>query len=288
MNATVFDLVRAACVLEATAVKAGNVHPTASFSNTTYDDFVLSADLVRKTFEEHSDAPIGVWIYESVRTVREQLGKNTNLGIILLLAPLAKAAINATPNCNSSISTHRVLGDLTSKDTALVYKAIALANPGGLGESSEMDIHQQPPSCLISAMQLAADYDDVARQYVTNFRDVYELAERLAVLAKSEHTILDAISRLQLERLGQSIDTLILRKRGKERAFDVQQHARVVLESGPFGSEAFRTAWLKLDQYLRSDGNKLNPGTTADLLAAAIFVYLFQNPKAYESTTIPS
>ena len=287
----VFALVKAACILEATAVKAGNVHPAARFADTDFEDFQRSATITAACWEAVPDASVGPWIYSAVREVKLAIGRNTNLGIILLLAPLAKAAQMALERTDRwSLPSHEVLAALTPADARDVYAAIALAAPGGLGRAGKHDVSRPSqtggvPPDLVDAMCLAADRDDIARQYATNFADVYELAGRLATRISTGETLLEAVSRLQVEWLAERPDTLIARKRGPEVAEDIRRRAAEVLAAGgeqvriaagADGPAAYDSAWEEFDRHLRSEGNRLNPGTTADLLAAAIFVYLFQ------------
>ena len=275
----VWALIRDACVIEAQAVKAGNVHPHASFADTTFDDFVRSAGIIAACWSAAPQASVGQWIYSAVREVRYAIGRNTNLGIILLLAPLTKAAYLAVSRglLGPLLPSHEVLGGLDASDAADVYRGIALAAPGGLGDSDRDDVRGPPPDDLLRAMAAAAGYDDVARQYVTNFADVYTLAGRLVELCGAGQSLLAAVPRLQIEWLATRLDSLIVRKCGIGTAREVLQAAAAVLGSGPAGSAAYDAAWRRFDDQLRSDGNRLNPGTTADLLAAAIFVYLFQS-----------
>lgn len=270
----VFDLVRKACEMEVAAVKAGNVHLMASFADTNAADFFKSALLVENAWAAKPEASVGRWIYDGVKSVKQEIGKNTNLGIILLLAPLAKAALLCQ---GDHLPSSDVLGQLTSEDTKLVYAAIRLANPGGLNSSSEHDVNSDAPQCLVTAMKFAADYDDIARQYVTNFSDVYAMAQKITAYRQQGLQVMQSVSRIQIEWLADRKDTLIGRKCGADIAQLVQQKARDVVKSGQYDSPSYQAAWKEFDRYLRSDGNRLNPGTTADLLAAAIFVYLIQS-----------
>jgi triphosphoribosyl-dephospho-CoA synthase len=198
---------------------------------------------------------------------------------------LTKAALLC---CDDQLPSHDVLAQLTSEDTRLVYSAIRLANPGGLNSSAEHDVNGPPPKCLITAMNEAAGFDDIAKQYVTNFADVYTMAQMITSYRSSGLPLSPTIARIQIEWLAQHRDTLIGRKCGEAIAQQVIQRANEVVESGPFGTPSYRSAWLQFDQYLRSDGNRLDPGTTADLLAAAIFVHLFQSDKEHGRSRISS
>lgn len=253
---TVADCIQLACEWEARARKLGNVHPGARFSDTTYDDFLCSASAIREPMT--AGLSVGDAILAAVRATRAAIGKNTNLGIILLLAPLAHPA--PLPN---------TLASLTITDADAAFRAIRIAKPGGLGDAPEQDVAAPPTMTLLEAMALAADRDMIARQYVNEFADVLSLGvssltEGLARFGNVEDSILHS----QLEWLAAFPDSLIARKRGLAVAEGIRKRAETVRASGGIGSPA----WFDFDRHLRSDGNALNPGTTADLIAASLFV----------------
>lgn len=255
---TVADCVELACEWEARARKPGNVHPGASFADTRYDDFVRSAAAIRDPLAR--GLPVGEAILAAVQATRAAIGKNTNLGIILLLAPLAR----------SSPLPH-TLASLTLADADAAFRAIRLAKPGGLGDAPEQDVSAVPTVTLLEAMALAADRDMIARQYTTGFADVFDFGvPKLAEGFSRFCTVEDAILHSQLCWLAKSPDSLIARKRGHAAAEDVRRRAEAVLASGGIGTRE----WFDLDRHLRSEGNALNPGTTADLIAASLFVAL--------------
>jgi len=161
---TIQELVELACLWEATVPKPGNVHPGAAFADTTYNDFVLSARAIGPVFARAPHLSVGQLVLQAVQATRQAVGKNTNLGIILALAPLAKA-VNET-------DIPSILNQLTIDDAAQVYEAIRVAQPGGLGQADSQDVYDQPTVTLLEAMRLAADRDLIARQYVTGYREV--------------------------------------------------------------------------------------------------------------------
>ncbi|MCA9068553.1 MAG: triphosphoribosyl-dephospho-CoA synthase, partial [Planctomycetaceae bacterium] len=157
--------IHSACVLEATAKKPGNVHPEASFEDLTFHDFVKSADAIAPLLANAQDVGVGKTIFEAVRATREEVGSNSNLGIIFLLSPLA--AIPLGKSLREGLPT--VLENLTRDDAEWVYRAIRLAEPGGMGEVSEGDVSQGPTGTLLEMMQLAAERDRIAAEYVSDF-----------------------------------------------------------------------------------------------------------------------
>jgi triphosphoribosyl-dephospho-CoA synthase len=262
------DMVRAACVLEASARKAGNVHPQASFVDLTYEDFSVSADAIAPILARTPELGVGRAILEAVTATKERVGRNTNLGIILLLAPLA--AVPAGMRLADGVA--EVLNRLTRDDADFAYRAIRLAQPGGLGEVADQDVSRPPTGTLLEVMRLAADRDLIARQYAENFSLVLDFG--LSYLSKVgdftgqwEPTIVG----LQLELLTRHLDSLIVRKCGLETAAEVSRRAKAVLQAAQPGTRNAQIELNRFDRWLRRDGNRRNPGTTADLIAAVLF-----------------
>jgi triphosphoribosyl-dephospho-CoA synthase len=211
----------------------------------------------------------------AVEDTIDYVGQNTNLGICLLAAPLL-AVKRSYPLTRETL--HRVLDQLTRDDAECVYNAIRLASPGGLGKSPEQDVMQEPTVTLLEAMKLAADRDMIARQYANGFADIFDFGMP-AFLAGLERfgCVEGAIIHSQLRWLAEFPDSLIARKNGPVVAADVQRRAQDVLQLGGIATPEGRRAGVVLDKHLRSDGNKLNPGTTADLITACLFVALREN-----------
>lgn len=260
-----------ACVWEVTARKPGNVHRFRDFDDVTYLDFVTSASVVAHFLAEAAHHPVGATIHSCARFTRSMVGTNTNLGIILLLVPLAKAS--SYPNYEAGVES--VLAGLTVEDAAKTYDAIRVVKPGGLGQAKEQDVHNEPTLTLRQAMQLAAERDTIALQYANGFREVFHDAAP-AILHGIHHTgcVEGGIVYAHLQLMSRYPDTLIARKRGTAEAEAAAQHAQWVLDLGwPHTGEG-RQEIVALDAWLRAEGHSRNPGTTADLIAAALFVLL--------------
>jgi triphosphoribosyl-dephospho-CoA synthase len=271
------DVVRAsqlACVLEASAEKPGNVTPSHDFDDTSYEDMLRSGLALGAELDRAGERSVGATVLAAVRASRNATGANTNLGIALLLAPLARAALAAG-------ELRRRLGEvlraLTVDDARDAYAAIRLAAPGGLDEPVEHDVRDEPQVTLREAMAAAAQRDTIASEYMTDHAVTFELG--LPALADGLADGLrprDAIVELALQVLAAVPDTLIARKRGTEAASRVAAGARQVLSAGGVRSAAGQTALAGFDASLRRDGNALNPGTTADLVTAVLFVALLK------------
>ena len=261
-----------ACLLEAAAPKVGNVHRGADFDDLTFLDFAASAVAIAPAIDAAAERGIGRTVLDAIVATRGVVQSNTNLGIVLLLAPLA-AVPRDEPLTTASV--HSVLAALTPDDCRLVYEAIRAAQPGGLGKADEMDVGGEPPESLLNAMQAAADRDLIARQYVEDFRLVLREALPLLV-AGSENgwTLTESLIHAHLQLLAQHSDSLIQRKCGRETAEQVSAMADQVLAAGKPGDEAYFAAVADFDFWLRADGHRRNPGTTADLIAAALFAGL--------------
>ena len=261
-----------ACVLEAAAPKAGNVHRGADFEDLTFTDFLVSAVAVGPIIERATEAGVGQTVLGAVEATRRLTGTNVNLGIALLLAPLA--AVPRHVALNSGVA--EVLEKLTPDDSRLVYEAIRLAQPGGLGSADKLDIRSaSPPALLLDAMAAAQDRDLVARQYVTRFSLVLgELAPALAGCRQRGWSLTDAIIHTHVELIARHGDSLIERKCGPEVGKQASAMAAGVLAAGGPGDDNYYKALADFDFWLRSDGHRRNPGTTADLIAAALFVVL--------------
>lgn len=263
-----------AAIWEATARKVGNVHPGAAFADMTYLDFVVSAAASASVVELAGHGLFGLAVVGAVERRREVTPRNTNLGIILLLAALVRQPNDAPLRDGVRVR----LGGLTVDDAKWVFEAIRLANPGGLGGAPEQDVREQPTVTLLEAMRLAADRDLIARQFATGFADVFDFGvpaflEAFARFGCVEAAIVDS----QLRWMAEHPDSLIARKNGPAVAADVRGRAAAVLRLGGIATPEGRRAGVDLDRHLRSDGNKLNPGTTADLIAACLFVALREN-----------
>jgi triphosphoribosyl-dephospho-CoA synthase len=249
-----------ACLLEVTARKPGNVHRLADFpGDAHYLDFLLSAAAIVGPMDRASSIGVGQAVLEAVEATRKVVATNTNLGMILLLAPLA--CVEESVSLHSGV--RKVLAQTNIDDARAVYRAIRLANPGGLGEVNDQDLAAEPTVDLLEAMRLASDRDLVARQYATDYADLFDLTLPALQweLAAGEGLEL-AIIRSYLTTLAARPDSLIARKRGQEIAEEASRRAGEAIASGDL--RAF-------DIWLRDDGHARNPGATADLVAAALF-----------------
>ena len=233
----------AASILEASAAKPGNVHPTAEFPDLTHAELVAAG---------------------------------------LAIAPLA-AVPDGRPAGPAAVA--EVLAGLTPDDAANVWQAIRLAEPGGMGQSNQHDLAGPPPDDLLAAMRLAAPRDAIARLWADGYDSlVIGLVADLEAELGRGLALDDAIIQAFLAQLAREPDSLIARKHGLPVAVEVSRRATAALAQPQTIPE--------FDRFLRSP-RRLNPGTTADLTAAALYILLRSGrlfsdlPQNTSSTSLP-
>jgi len=272
-------LAQMACVWEACAAKPGNINRRHDFPDTSLEDLLLSALAIGPAFENAARVGVGQTIFQATADTRRRVRSNTNLGLVLLLAPLAKACLDAGRTADATKVRDRLsalLDSLTVEDARLVYAAIRLAQPAGLGKVSQADVAEEPSLTLLQAMALARKRDAIAREYGTDFAVTFQIG--LPTLREAARTgdFSSAVVQTFLTILSQVPDTLIARKKGPGPARQVSERAAEVLFRGGVSTPKGRAELSKLDRALRDARHTLNPGTTADLTAAAVFLYLFE------------
>ncbi len=260
-----------ACELDVQSIKPGNVSVASPGHGMSAADFLASAKAICGPITEPGIS-IGERIYAAIEATQHTVSCNTNLGIVLLLAPLIQAT--EIP-CGDSLEsgTQQALNSLTLQDADWAYRAIRLAKPGGMGEGVAHDIAKPPQITLLQAMQEAGDRDQIARLYANGFRNLFHRnlviwREALVRWGSAER----ATTAVFLESLARESDSLIARKLGDEKSEAVSRDAREVWQAlkttAVWGNISERlVAW---DAELK--GQQINPGTTADITVATIFL----------------
>lgn len=258
----------AACRDEIEALKPGNVHVFADGHGMTVQDFLCSAEVAAPALSEPG-RPVGERILAAVKATFAAVGLNTNLGILLLCAPLAAAA-------EKGGDLRRALGEtlagLTLADAAAAFEAIGRAAPAGLGTAPRHDVHEKAEVTLLEAMREAAGRDKIAYQYDNNFIDIFETG--LVALAGARDKGWRPpwpVAGLYLTFLSSFPDSHISRKLGSGIARHVQNEARIIRERymNATHPETMLPDLMTFDQSLKASG--INPGTSADLTVASVF-----------------
>jgi triphosphoribosyl-dephospho-CoA synthase len=289
-----------AMLLEVTASKPGNVTPTASFEGTRIEHFLASAVAAESSFEKV--ARRGIAVSDNKLSIRDvgmgqiikecavdintwQKGGNTLLGTVLLFVPIAVAAGMTPTGENFVFDFSRLRANLrlavestTAEDAVSLYEAIAVAKPSGLGDAPDLDV-TDPASktrllednvSLYEVFKIAAGYDDICSEWVRNYTITFDSAYPYLTAQLNLGDLNAAVVHTFLNILSAHPDTFIARKAGVEKAREVSLDAKKALELGGLETPEGRKSILELDRRLRESGNLLNPGTTADLTAAAL------------------
>ncbi len=265
---------QSACMAELQALKPGNVHLFADGHGMTIHDFIKSADASAAVIAQ-LDLTVGERIYLAVEATQKAVGLNTNLGVILLCAPLIHAALHGDASLTLQQNLNRTLNQLTVKDASLTAKAIVLANPAGLGATGQHDVNETLHVTLLEMMSVAAHKDRIAWQYANAYQDIVEfgLLRYEAAIACWKNPAW-ATTALYLGFLAHRLDTHIFRKYGETLATSVMLEA-----------QAFETIFLSSDnpklvqkKLLDWDADlkkrNINPGTSADFTVATVLVSL--------------
>jgi triphosphoribosyl-dephospho-CoA synthase len=263
------DAFIAACRDELAAPKPGNVHAYAPGHRMTVAQFVASSAAAAGPLCAPA-ARVGARIRGAVAASIQAAGANTNLGIVLLCAPLAAAAELERRELRAALV--RVLDGLDIGDADDAFAAIVQAAPAGLGRAERHDVFAPAQVTLKQAMAAAADRDRIARQYATAFADVFDLGMALHAAAMTRWSDPKwATLAVYLGFLSEFADSHIVRKHGAETAAEVCRTAmkfNALLWSAQQPADRLGD-FLALDTALKTRG--INPGTSADLTVATLF-----------------
>jgi triphosphoribosyl-dephospho-CoA synthase len=255
-----------ACEFDVAVRKPGNVSLVSPGHGMTAAQFLASAQAAAPALFAPGQR-VGRRIEAAVAASWAAAGCNTNLGIVLLCAPIAAAA-ERLPTSALRPGLEGVLADLDRDDAAAAYRAITRAQPGGLGEAQEEDVRQPPSLGLRAAMALAAGRDSVARQYANGYADLFEIA-----LPQLPPGPLSAagVQRVFLTLASRLPDSHIVRKHGEAVAQTVMSAAQGWLAQAQSGTDLDASpAFAAWDEELKATA--INPGTTADLTVATLLL----------------
>ena len=284
---TIEDCIIWACENEVAAPKPGNVNCYSDGHNMQVHDFVKSAHAIAPVLAQKS-LSVGELILQSIRATRSVVDCNTNLGIVLLFAPLCCAIHQCSNVKQLPDALKKVLLNLTVNDAKACYEGILLADAGGLGNSEQQDVHAIPSVTLLQAMKIAEERDAIAKQYTNNYSEILNIG--LPILTSSikcGERVEWATAFAYLKLLACVPDTLIRRKQSWEHALEVSDVAEKLIakvnENKPLSS--FNAEIITWDNELKKKA--INPGTTADLTAATLLIYAFQQSLSSNSISVP-
>jgi len=268
-----------ACLAELSALKPGNVHIFADGHGMVVKDFILSAE-ASATVIAKPDIGVGQRIYDAVKVSWQSVNCNTNLGILLLAAPLIQASLlvyenSRQPSLKEALTG--VLQQLTVEDAILTYQAIEQASPAGLGKADQYDVSIRPEVTLLVGMQAAQERDLIARQYCKGFADIFDvgLAHYESAMSRWNNESW-ALTVVHLAFMAGFPDSHIVRKYGAAKAAEVQarsaEYLHALLEQD--NPKHYQRSLLDFDASLKSE--KINPGTSADLTVATVLLSYLQ------------
>jgi triphosphoribosyl-dephospho-CoA synthase len=289
-----------AILLEVSTAKPGNVNFVVGFEGTRVEHFLASAVASTPSFEEAAhrgiavsekklsinDVGIGQIIKECVAEIKAwQTGGNTLLGTVMLFVPIAVAAGMTPTEANFGLDFPRLRENLrlavessTAEDAVHLYEAIDVTKPSGLGAAPDLDV-SDPASktrilkenvSLFEVFKIAASYDNICSEWVNNYPITFGLAYYYLMQQLERGDLNTAIVHTFLKVMSEHPDTFVARKVGVERAREISVDAKKILDLGGVETSKGRASILEFDRKLRESGNLLNPGTTADITAAAL------------------
>jgi triphosphoribosyl-dephospho-CoA synthase len=276
---SIASAIGSACIAELYALKPGNVSVHSEGHGMAVDDFVRSAWAIAPALVRPG-LSVGGRTLAAIQATRRVVDCNTNLGIVLLCAPLAHAALHMKHGQTLREALGETLLALGANDTALTYEAIRLAEPAGLGDVEQYDVRtSKPAASLYQVMQSAQGHDRIARQYASNYADVFELAvprlyDGMDRWDSEEWAVVSAY----LGMLSAHADTHIERKHGSSLAQDIGVRAKRLddmLLAEKEIPQNLAEPLMQFDTELKRQG--INPGTSADLTVAALTVKRLQD-----------
>lgn len=298
------DIVRAAQLASALEVsgypKPGNVHRTADLEKMTFEHFIASSvavgpallNVAERGFRagkgeiKVSDIGVGMAIKDAIEdTMKWQKGGNTNLGIVMLLVPLTAAA-GLTLAREGKIHIKKLRTNLsevskstTPEDALNTYDAILIANPGGLGEVSKLDVRDGSSKreitekliSLYEIMRISSEWDNISKEWTTGMQITFEFGHPLVKrLFEKTNNMNTTTVQTFLGLLSKYPDTFVQRLHGKKIAEEVSREAKAILRKGGMLTAEGRRLVIKFDKKLRR--RRINPGTTADLTASSLML----------------
>lgn len=283
--------------------KPGNVHRTRNFSDMVFEDFLLSGIAIGKTMEKAAERGfkyrhrsenwhkigLGELILEAVTETDHWVANNTNLGIVMLLAPISVAA-GMFDDVNSFREIiDQIMRSTTPEDAVNLYRAINIAAAGGMGQQDDLDVSAESSLQklrdenvnMFSVLEMSSSWDKLSYELTHKMPVTFEIGYPTFKKLKSEYETNQATVQTFLTILSQVPDTLISRKFGEHKAEEVSSSAKSILEEGGILTKKGICSVEKFDQELIVDG--LNPGTTADFTAASIMIAYLDGYNDYKA-----
>lgn len=286
---TIAKIAQIASALEVSGYpKPGNVHRTRDYDDMEFEDFIISGIVIGDTVREActdvdvENPELGKYILRAVAETDRWIKNNTNLGIVMMITPIAAAAAISDSFDNIRENVKLLMSNTSVDDACDLYDAINIADAGGMGDQDEYDVASDSAKqelrdnsqTMYDVLKISAPWDMLAREMTSDMPAVFEIGYPTYHKLREEKSKNDACILTFLTILSQVPDTLISRKYGSDEALKISMMTRDLLNLKD--ESDFKDKLKQFDEYLFN--NKYNPGTTADLTAASIFVsYLKSN-----------
>lgn len=276
--------------------KPGNVHRTQDFDDMTYEDFLISASVLRENLEivAYNSSKyypnllnkihLGEAILRSVKSTNKLVNTNTNLGISMLMIPISAgcgALINSENIYNLPSMVDLIMKNSQADDALALVKAIVLSKAGGMdNKTSKYDVNNsntideivRDNINLYDLLEMSAKHDKISYELVNGLPIISEYGYPTFTKIDGKYSRNDVTLEIFLTLLANVPDTLISRKYGDDVAKDVSNSAKNILKETEIGTDERLNQLKEFDTFLRN--KKYNPGTTADFTAASLFVGL--------------
>ncbi|MCW3998184.1 MAG: triphosphoribosyl-dephospho-CoA synthase [Candidatus Bathyarchaeota archaeon] len=285
-------------LLEVSAKKPGNVNLLSGFEGTNFEHFLASSVACFPSFVKAASQ--GISVKEGNLSIEKvgmgkiiqncigeinawQKGGNTLLGSVVLCVPIAVAAGMTQLEENFDLiqlrlNLKKIVESTTSEDAIYLYETINDVKPGGLNRAPDLDLNSPDSKkrlireniSLYEVFKIAADYDSICFEWVNNYPITLDVAYPFLKEQMQTRDLNTSIVHTYLRLLSAYPDTLISRKVGEKISKEISSEANRLLLLGGLDTEVGRKGLIKFDRKLRENGNKLNPGTTADLISATL------------------
>jgi triphosphoribosyl-dephospho-CoA synthase len=283
--------------------KPGNVHRTRNFPDMVFEDFLLSGIAIGKTMEKAAargfkyqhrsenwdKIGLGELILDAVTETDRWVANNTNLGIVMLLTPISVAAGMFEDVTSFRERIDQIMRSTTSEDAVNLYRAINIADAGGMGQQDDLDVAVESSLQklrdenvnMFSVLEMSSAWDKLSYELTHKMPVTFEIGYPTFKKIKSKYETNQATVQTFLTILSQVPDTLISRKFGDHKAEEVKTRAKTILEKGGILTSRAVSLVEKFDHELIDNG--LNPGTTADFTASSIMVAYLDGYSDYKA-----
>ncbi len=271
-----------AMILEVSATpKPGNIDRDHNYTDTRFEHFLASAVGVYPIMEKaaRSKSGVGTLIHEAVaESGKWQKGGNTHFGAFILLIPLVMGAGKCENKTCLKAQAQKVVRETTVEDAIELYRAFSKAKVKvkpvsdlDLGDNSSIDKIEEQGLTLYNLMEISCGYDMIAKEWTNGFERSFECAASIQDKIK-KHGFNDAVVLTFMELLSSNKDTFIQTKFDSKKAEEVSMRAKEILKKGSI--DGIRDEIRSFDEELLNEG--VNPGSTADIIIAGLFVSLFE------------